>query len=458
MASSCTWLWSSVLHAEKKDAEETRSKQVLHFKVEDIDAFDLIKPSGTIKVQRNPKNSRWNITQPLAVQGEDSVINQLLLTLEEAKITRVVDEEPQHLEDFGLKDPTFKIILRFKTGEPKTLLMGDASPIGHDAYIKLADEKRVLLSLLSKNQVNLPLNDLRNKTLLDFVTRDVTAVDLRFGKETQRFVKEGGHWKLTAPVSAQGDADEISNFLNNIRTERIETFISETPENMASLGLEPPRIVLNIQAEKAKQSWTLKIGKSYDEHSFFAQRGQPENVVTVSEDLVEILSKNPLSFMEKSLMNFKEEDVTAIESRDGKKTVRVVRNSDNGEQWKFENPESGTVDSATVNTLLLDLQEARIHKFAPSKKLKLFGLDAPRKELTVFKKDGSKATLRLGNTDKNKQYSFINRDVDQSIVELDTDTVRKIFRGHDDFKNKKLLKFDPEQVARIKIEYPGQNL
>ena len=83
-------------------------------------------------------------------------------------------------------------------------------------------------------------------------------------------------------------------------------------------------------------------------------------------------------------------------------------------------------------------------------------MDAPRKELTVFKKDGSKATLRLGNTDKNKKYSFINRSVDQSIVELDVDTVRKIFRGHDDFKNKKLLKFNPEQVARIKIEYPDK--
>ena len=64
----------------------------------------------------------------------------------------------------------------------------------------------------------------------------------------------------------------------------------------------------------------------------------------------------------------------------------MIRDSDNTGQWKFKNPENGTVDSATVNTLLLDLQEARIQKFAPSKKLKLFGLDAPRKKLTVFKK------------------------------------------------------------------------
>jgi hypothetical protein len=160
--------------------------------------------------------------------------------------------------------------------------------------------------------------------------------------------------------------------------------------------------------------------------------------------------------MEKSLITFKEEEVTAIESRDGKETVHVVRDSSNMGQWKFKNEENGTVDSATVNTLLLDLQEARIQKFAPSKQLKLFGLDAPQKELTLFKKDGSQETLQLGNTGKNKQLSFVTRSVDQSIFELDTDTVRKVFRSRDDFKDKKLLKFDPEQVARIQIKYPDK--
>jgi hypothetical protein len=136
--------------AEKKDKEETRSKQALHFKVEEVEAFDLIKPSGTIKIQRNPKNSRWNIIEPLTAPGEDGVINQLLLVLEEAKITRVVDEEPKNLADFGLQDSPIQIVLRFKTGEPKTLLVGDASPLGHNTYIKLAGEKRVLLSFLDK--------------------------------------------------------------------------------------------------------------------------------------------------------------------------------------------------------------------------------------------------------------------------------------------------------------------
>ena len=237
---------------QKKDEEETRSKQVLHFKVEDVDAFDVVKPSGTIKIQRKPKNSRWNITHPLAVQGEDSVINQYLLTLEEARITRVVDEEPANLADFGLKDPSIKIELRFKTGEPKTLLVGDASPIGHDTYIKLADEKRLLLSFLDNNLLHSSLNDLRSKTLLDFAARDVTTVELKQGKRTQRLVKEGEHWKLAVPVNTLGDSDEISNFLNSIRTERIAAFISETPENLDSLGLKSPDIVLNIHAEKIK--------------------------------------------------------------------------------------------------------------------------------------------------------------------------------------------------------------
>ena len=441
---------------EKKDNAESFSKQALHFKVEEVEAFKLIKPSGTIKIQRNPKNSRWNIIEPLAAPGDDGVINQLLLVLEEIKITRVVDEEPKNLADFGLQDSPIQIALSFKTGEPKTIIVGDASPLGHDTYIKLKDEKRVLLSFLDKNQLNSSLSDLRNKVLLDFVARDVTAVNLKYGKDTQRLEKHGENWKLTSPVNAQADADEIANFLNNIRSERIEAFVSETPEELVPLGLDPAHIVLEIQAEKAKQSWTLKIGKQYDEHSYYAQRSLPANIVTVSESLVETLSKNPLSFMEKSLVAFKDEEITAIESQDGKETVRVIRDPSNMGQWKFKNEEYGAVDSATVNTLLLDLQEARIQQFAPSQQLKLFGLDAPQKQLILVKKDGSQETLLLGNTDKSKQHFFVTRSMDQSVFELDAGTVRKIFRSRNDFKDKKLLKFDPEQVALIKIEYPDK--
>ena len=442
--------------AEKKDAEETRSKQVSHFRVEDVESVDFIKPIETITIQRDPKSTLWNITQPLPLKGEDSVINHLLVTLEEAKITRVVDEEPKNLEEFGLKDATFKVVLRFKSGEPKTLLMGDGNPIGHDFYLKWADEKRVLLSPVSKNDINLTLNKLRSTLLLDFVPRNVTTFDLKYKKETQRIVKEGEHWKLTTSANVQADADEISNFLGLVRGERIETFISETPKNMASYGLESPQIVLNILAEKAKQSWILKIGYRHDEHSYYAQRGQPENIITVSENLVKALSRNPLSFMEKSLLTFKESEVTAIESRDGKETVTMVRDTSDKGIWKFKAPGKDSVDSAAVNTLLLDLQEARVQKFAPSKKLKLFGLDTPRKELTLVQKDGSKITLLLGNSSRDKQHSFVIRSVDQSIVELDTDTVNKIFRTRNDFKDKKLLKFNPEQVAHITIEYPDK--
>jgi len=445
-----------VPNAEKKDLEEYLSKKVIHFKVEDVEEFDLIKPVRTIKIKRDSKSSRWNITHPLVLKGDDGVINQLLLSLEEAQISSVVDEEPKNLEDYGLKNPSFKVVMRFKTGESKTILMGNPNPIGQDAYLKLADEKRVLLSMVTKNQVNVPLNKLRNPLLFEFAPRNITAVDLKYGKDNQQLVKKGEHWKLTAPVNAQGDADEISNFINSIRTERIETFISEKPENLVSFGLQSPDIVVTLKAEKINQTWKLKIGKPYDKNSYYAQRDQPENIVTVSKSLVETLSKNPLSFMEKSLITFKEEDVTAIENRDSKKAVRVVRNSKDKGQWEFEDQEKGAADSATVNTLLLDLQEARIQKFSPSKKLKPFGLDTPQKELTIIERGDSKTTLLLGNSNKDKSNYYVLRSIDNSIVELSADTTKKVFRSLEDFRNKKLLKFEPEKVARVKIEYPGK--
>lgn len=441
---------------KKKDMDAQRAKQVLAFIVEDVQKFDLIQKKETLKVVRAPDSSSWLISEPMAVGGENSVINQLLVVLEEAEITRVVDEAPANLADYGLEDPSLKIVLHFKTSESKTLLLGNPSPVGHSTYLKLADEKRVLLSSIDSSQLTPSLNDIRDKLLLGFVPRDITAVDLKYKDKRQSFVQQGEVWKLEAPVAALGDADEISNFLNGIRRERIEAFYAETQEEAASLGLTEPFIEVTLKAGKIDKSWTLTIGKPRDDHSYYARRASTENIFTVSERLVETLSRNPLSFMEKSLITFQEENVAEIESRQGDEVAHVVRDPDKVGRWKFKGSQPGDVDSATVNTLLLDLKEARIQQFAPVNDLKLFGLDAPKQSLTVFKQDGSRETLHLGNPDKSQRHYFATRSTDQTIFQLDAATVKKIFRSRKDFKDKKLLKFDPEQVARIGIQTPDR--
>ncbi|NIP99153.1 MAG: DUF4340 domain-containing protein, partial [Nitrospinaceae bacterium] len=439
--------------AKKKDEEETRSKQVLHFVVEDVQKFELIKKNETLKIQRNPDDPGWRITEPLAVRGEDGVINHLLLTLEEARITRVL-EDPKDPAEFGLKDPSLKVALHFKTGPDRILKVGDPNPIGHTTFLQVEGEPRVLLAILDKNQLNQTVNGLRSKTLLDFVPREITAMDLQFNGQTHSLSKEGDVWKISSPVTARGDADEITNFLNSIRMERIENFLSEEPGNLTAYGLDQPRAVLHLKAEIAKKSWTLKIGEAANKSSFYAQREQPRNIITVSHSLMETLSKKPLGFMEKTLLTFKEEEVAELVIREGPKTLHIVRDPAKPGLWKSKDAGAPPVSSATVNTLLLDLQEARVHEFAPSNDPKLYGLEAPEKELSVTLKSGETQTLRLGNSDRHQRHYFATRSTDQMVFSLKADSANKIFRSTGDFRENKLMEFDPDKVAHILLEYP----
>ncbi|NIQ01273.1 MAG: DUF4340 domain-containing protein, partial [Nitrospinaceae bacterium] len=128
------------------------------------------------------------------------------------------------------------------------------------------------------------------------------------------------------------------------------------------------------------------------------------------------------------------------------------------DRWRLVRPEPLPADTATVNSLLFDLRDAKVETFIKTAITDpaLFGLAKPSQSLEVSFQDGDSWSLDLGHKTGSGDAYFGRRSGEKIVFKLGKETVEKIFRSLHDLKDKKLLRFDKEQVSRVSVEYPHQ--
>lgn len=443
---------------KKAQEEKDRAEKVLLFDEKDVEEVTLTKADSKIQLKRSGE-FEWNLVEPLAAKGDSSSVEALLGSLTDLRFTRVVEEEPAKLETFGLEQPALKVSLRLKGAEEKTLLVGDNSPIGFGIYVKVEGQKRVLLAKAGLPSLDKSLFDLRDKTILDYNTSEVTGFELKNKDDNLTFSKKENQWSFSGSVSAKADANSVEDFLNSVRLGRIKAFVEESPADLTPFGLDKPSAILTVNSGKDSPPKTLRIGKEDSGEKYYAQANGEKNIFEVNSTVYNRLNQNYVDFLDKTLMEFEEDAVTEIHIRNMDENILIARDPGDRARWKIVKPNPGLADAATVNSLLFDLKEARIKEFVNFSKdqLKPFGLDKPRKELTVLYGKEKSTTIRLGNSNSDQKQYFATRSGDGLIVVLEANTVNKIFRSLHELKNKKLLNFKMDDVKKIVIKYPDKN-
>ncbi|MBI5427368.1 MAG: DUF4340 domain-containing protein [Nitrospinae bacterium] len=441
----------------KRKEEKELSEKVLAFKAEDVDEFSLVRHDQTIVVRRTEKDG-WEIVQPVQAKADGAAAESVLERLQSATFSRVVEENPADLAAFGLKQPSLQISLKWKSGGA-SIAVGDGSPIGHSLYVKRGDQDRVLLSPIEKRELDRSLFELRDKTTLSFPVTEVVLAEIqRAGGEVLRFDKKNAVWTVTGKSTTKGDAGEIENLLNSVRSARVSEFVDEDPKDLSAYGLAAPSIRFTVTAGEKNPSQSLLIGSQKEGGNYYAKVSAAKNVFAAGHGLVETLSRNELDFPDKSLLDFKEKDVAEIELVENGKTVHLVRDKKNAKGWRIDKPIETEADPATASSLLFDLKDARISAFleGDAKNLKAYGLDAPQKRLSLWSAENKSAGFKLGNKTNDGKSYFAAREGEPSVFVLPDETVNKIFRALYDLRNRKLLRFKSEDAEKISIHYPDR--
>ena len=443
---------------QKAKEEKELAEKLLTFDYKDVQEIILTKPKSNIHLKRGTKDE-WSLLEPVNDKGDSITVDSLLSTVKELRFKQIADEAPEDLSPFGLVTPSLSIKLKFKNGPEKSLLIGNRSQVGFGTYVKSGEDKKVLLAYIHLPSIDKSLLDLRDKTILEYNTSEVTGFDLQRPENTLQFSKDTKkkHWTFSGPVSTRADDDAVENFLNSVRVARAKSFKEESPTELSKYGLDKPAIILTIKHGDEASTTKLRVGKK-ESSGYFAQTDTRKSLITIDENLFLKLSQNYLDLMSKALLEFREENVTQLRIRHIDEITLVNKNPD-GKNWSVKKPIDSPADVTAVNSLLMDLKAARVKEFVKFAQddLKLFGLDKPRREITIDLGKGESVSIKLGNSTSDEKQYFASRSGDGLIFVIDAKSVDKIFRSHHDLKNKKLLSFNSQDVKKILLQYPNKN-
>ena len=438
---------------KRKKEEKDRSEKVILFDPENVKAISFIKGEISIKLKRLGIDE-WQMTAPVNANGDAPAVSDFLSFLKNLNFTRVVEESPKDLTSFGLDTPDLKIILSMNNGETKGVRVGDDHPMGNKVYLARLNEDRVLTAGITKNRLDRKVHDLRDKTILDFKTPQITKIEFIRNGKTLSLKKNEESWEVSeGKIAAKGNETEITNLLNTIQAAQIEQFVEEKPEQLTSYGLNNSKLTVKLTTSKASEPLVLLIGGK-NEHGFYAKTLPKKNVFTINQSLFDTLNNRKLvDFFNKSLVDFNDDDLAKVTLLMDDDSVDLIRDEKDLQKWTMVKPVNMKANTATINSLLFDLKNVRIVEFITThtKNSKTFNFEQPEKEINLTFKNGKTWALKLGNQTSSQDHYFAQRSDDETVFTIQKSSVESIFRSLHDLKDRTVLKFDDDVVREIQI-------
>jgi hypothetical protein len=366
--------WRRVQNAKDEEA----AKKIFALKEPDITAITIKRQAEEIRLVKEGKD--WRLDEPLKDRADSVTLISLLSTLSELRLTR--DLGPQEdVKPFGLEQPP--LVVSVAAGDKThTLSVGKKAPGGQGYYARRDEDPRVLLIAAStKESLDRPLADLRNRTLFDFSVDQVKALRVKAGNTTVVLEKKDNKWTWAGREQTRIYQDRLERLLRFISLARIKDFVADAPKDVSPYGLAPPLAEITLETNKGEHRLLLGARKK-DE--CYARQGDQGPVILMENLLLDLLTvplesvaglqKTPLwervkgafpSYLEdKRLWTGEVKEVAKLTWGPPDKTWTAVKN---GEFYQLTGPDQQErrLPAIRVELALLKLRELEAERLLP---------------------------------------------------------------------------------------------
>jgi hypothetical protein len=127
--------------------EDTASKQERVFpqlSSDDIDELTVKNDAGELTTIKK-EDGKWMMTVPTATRASDMDASSITSALSGLELTRVVEENPTDLKEYGLDTPQVEVSYKAKGGKSGHLFIGNKTATGGSIYARKVDAKQVIV-------------------------------------------------------------------------------------------------------------------------------------------------------------------------------------------------------------------------------------------------------------------------------------------------------------------------
>jgi hypothetical protein len=177
-------------------------------------------------------------------KADKSEVDGIISQLSSGQAKEFVAEDPASLEQYGLKNPSFRVDLFLgEERAKKTLLVGNKTD---DKYYA-RDESRSPVFLVDTtlvSKLDVQLFDLRDKTFTEFNSSEINKFSIQANDTLFVFEKDTSDaWTIVEPVAKKAKNWKVSTMVGAANNLEIKEFVDDQTTNKRVYGLADPAIV-----------------------------------------------------------------------------------------------------------------------------------------------------------------------------------------------------------------------
>ncbi|MDJ0853487.1 MAG: DUF4340 domain-containing protein [Myxococcota bacterium] len=285
------------VNAMRKSLEDLRDKRILDFDTSAVERLTASWPGSQVVLARS--DGVWRLESPVEGEVDEQTVQDLISDLSFLRATSFADE-PLPDEVTGLDEPDFAVELAVASeGSDERRIafaVGSGEVEGH-RYVRAG--RPTLFRISSDRLEDFPREvvDYRFKELAKFTPIEAQSLDIVFRPEsgdplTITALRDAGDWKSQPEAIDPSKLRRVLEELSRLEAERVLAE-SAGPDELAGLGLAPPRVTFVVQGEQgedgAETLAEVRLGEIQGSDGIVAQRSDRETVFRVAYEVAEYL-------------------------------------------------------------------------------------------------------------------------------------------------------------------------
>jgi Domain of unknown function (DUF4340) len=289
----------------------------------------------------------------------------------------------------------------------------------------------------------------KEKRIFQFEEKDITQLTVKNADGEFVLQKDKESWKLVQPLATKADKSSADSLASDIAQAKSERALDEPNPNFKNFGLDPAVVKIAVKLGSG-QTHSLELGdKDFSSSSVFARIPGQNKILVLSSSLHNSATKKLLDFRDKNVVEFQRDQLKAMNILSKGKEYALEKVTDD---WNVKKPFESRADNTEVNSIVSDLEFAKVEEFVDSPaELKTYGLASPAVRVDLFLGDNrARKTLLVGNKiDTNYYAKDESRD---AVFKIKEDLFKKLDFESTKIRDKKVLRFERANVKQIDIK------
>jgi hypothetical protein len=277
---------------------------------------------------------------------------------------------------------------------------------------------------------------------------------------TSTLKREGGKYKVTAPVAAAADEANAKGAFDALEKLVLGNLVTENKAKHAEFELDDAKALHVVAKAGALTLADLLVGKSVGNGTMVRIAGK-DDVWQADGPLRSTFDKGPAEWRDRSVMTFSTADAETITVKAGGTPAGMIVVKKNGktpageDKWDLVSssvPKMDRIDNSVPNGIIGTLSSFKTNDFADGMAPAATGLDNPALTVTVGLKGGKNATLLVGNK-KAVDELYVKTPESPQIYVVKSFNSDRVVKRPVDFKDKTLADVGEADLKEVAVTH-----